>query len=343
MVDSIRVGLVGTGYAAKLRAQALLAETRADLVAIAGNDPSRTAEFAASYDAVATDWRSLIQRPDLDLIIIATLNRDHGPIAAAALGAGKHVVVEYPLALELEQARSLVRQAQANNLLLHVEHIELLGGLHRALLENLDRIGTPRYVRYATLAPKFPAPRRWSFHFQALGFPLIAALSRIHRLTHAFGPVASVSCQAKFWTAEDDPNYFTTCLCNAQLFFESGVLGSLTYGKGEALWQAERSLEVSGDRGALHFDNDQGCFLSANAQGDRHESPLAVGGRRGLFNQDTALVLDHLLEGHPLYVTLQDSLYALEVADATRRAAETGQTIPLVSSQARTAPALPTV
>ncbi len=331
MTDQLRVGLVGTGYAAKLRAQALMAETRAVLVAIAGQDPSRTAEFAAPYGAATMDWRSLVDRPDLDLVIIATRNRDHGPMAAAALTAGKHVVVEYPLALDIEQARSLVNQAQTQGRMLHVEHIELLGGLHRSLLENLDRIGTPRYVRYATLAPKSPAPRRWCFHFQDLGFPLMAALSRVHRLTHAFGPVAAVSCQTQFWPAPDDPDYFTTCLCNAQLVFESGVLGSITYGKGEALWRAERLMEVSGDRGALYFENEQGRFLSRGAEGDRTESALAVGGRRGLFTQDTAFVLDHLINGSPLYVAVEDSLYALEVADAARRAAESGQTIRLGS------------
>ncbi len=332
MAEKIRVGLVGTGYAAKLRAQAFTAETRAELVAIAGQDAHRTAEFSAPYATeTTTDWRSLVARTDIDLVVISTLNRDHGAITEAALQAGKHVVVEYPLSLDLAQARSLVALAEAKKLLLHVEHIELLGGLHKALLANLHRVGHPHHVRYATLAPKSPAPRRWSFNFQELGFPLMGALSRIHRLTHAFGPVASVSCQAKFWTADDDPSYFTTCLCNAQLFFETGVLGSVTYGKGESLWRAERLMEVGGDRGALRFDKDQGIFCGRDAAGNLVETPLEMGGRRGLFQRDTEMVLDTLFEGTPLYVSVAGSLYALEVADAARRAAETGQTIPLPS------------
>ncbi len=345
MKQQLRVGLVGTGYAAKLRAEALRADPRANWVAIAGQDPQRTRTFAQPFGVIVeADWRSLIARSDLDLIVIATINRDHGPIAAAALQAGKHVVVEYPLSLDLAQAEALVSLAQAKGLLLHVEHIEILGGLHQSLLENLERIGTPHHVRYATIAPKSPAPRRWSFHYQDLGFPLVAALSRVHRLTHAFGPVASVSCQAKFWSAPDDPNYFLSCLCNAQLFFTSGVLGTLTYGKGEAFWRAERLFEVSGDRGALRFEQDQGVFLSHDG-----EIPLEVGGKRGLFAKDTAMVLDYLgssatmsqtemsqaeinqADRPPLYVSITESLYALRVADAMRRAAETGQTIPVIA------------
>lgn len=329
MINQFRVGIVGTGYAARKRAEALRDESRATLVAIAGQTPSRTTALAQAFIAEPLeDWQRLAARSDLDLIFICTINQDHGPVVEAALQAGKHVVVEYPLSLDYAQAQSLVELAEVKGLMLHVEHIERLGGMHQALLAQLDHIGQPHWVRYATIAPKAPAPRRWSFHHQQLGFPLMAALSRIHRLTHAFGPVTAVSCQAKFWPAPEDPSYFVRCLCHAQLEFESGVFGQVTYAKGEGLWQAERLMEVTGDHGALRFEQEKGCLIGPNGTQE-----IAVGGRRGLFAKDTAMVLDHLQLQKSLYVSVAESLYSLEVADAARRAAESGQTIQLPSSK----------
>ncbi len=323
MAQELRVGLVGTGYAAKLRAKALKETEGAQLVVVAGRDSDRVQAFSQEHGiAPASDWQTLVKRPDLDLIVISSSNETHAPVAEAALMESKHVVVEYPLALDLAEAEKLIALAQRKEKLLHVEHIELLGGLHQSLIQNLAQVGEPRYVRYATVAPKEPAPMRWSFNHDQLGFPLMGALSRIHRLTNAFGPVASVTCHTKFWPNLEDPSYFSSFLCNAQLFFESGVLGYVTMAKGEGLWNAERLLEVKGDRGALRFDRDEAQFFSEDG-----DSAVEMGGRRGLFNLDTQNVVGHLLRGEKLYVSVAESLYALRVADAARRASESGQTV----------------
>jgi biliverdin reductase len=317
----IRVGLVGTGYAAKLRAEALQAEARSQLVALSSRNVEQAEVFRQTYGVEVLSWQELVQRSDLDLVIISTINRDHGAIAQAALEAGKHVVVEYPLALEVETAETLVHLAQAQKRLLHIEHIELLGGLHQALLAHQAQIGSPFYLRYSTLKSDRPAPRKWTYQKSAFGFPLIGALSRIHRLTHAFGAVQTVSCQIRYWDdlEADAPDAYRSCLCTAQLRFSNGLLAEVIYGKGESIWQTVRLMEVHGDRGALIFDQNEGRIIRTEGV-----FPLEVAGRRGLFAKDTAMVLDTLTQNAPLYVTPQESLYALRVADAARRSAETG-------------------
>lgn len=323
-----RVGLVGTGYVAKLRAQTLLSDERSRLVAVAGHAPETTEEFAETYQAQAmVSWRKLVERDDLDLIIIANINSDRGPIVRAALLAGKHVVVEYPLSLDVGEAEELINLASQTGKLLHVEHIELLGGVHQALVQSLDAAGQIFYVRYATISPQKPAPRRWTYQLELFGFPLIGALSRVQRLTDVFGQVATVSCQARYWDAPPqigEPAFFSACLCSAQLRFTNGAIAEIVYGKGEIFQEASRRLEVHGHSATLIFDGDSGRLV----QGDR-TSPIEVGSRRGLFAKDTTMVLDHLSEGTPLYVTPSASLYALKVADAARRSAESGQTVAL--------------
>jgi len=315
----IRVGLVGTGYAAKLRAEAVNQDDRAKLVGVAGHQPDKTAEFGHTHHTQALKaWQELIQ--SVDLVIICGVNSEHSTIAESALESDKHVVVEYPLAIDLPSATRVIELARARNRLLHVEHIELLGGVHQAFLRSLSQVGTPFYARYATITPQSPAPAKWTYNPLLFGFPLVGALSRLHRLIHVFGQVETVSCQNRYWNLEGDR--YTGCLCKAQLQFKNGVIADVVYGKGETVWTSERKLEVQGDRGALIFEGDEGALLNSDGA-----SAIEVGARRGLFTKDTSAVFDYLLNGTPLYVQPEESLYTLKIAIAAQRSAEQRQTI----------------
>jgi biliverdin reductase len=322
--EPLKVGLVGTGYAAKQRGEALQKERRSHLVAVTGNTAEALKTFCQTYSASPVDsWQQLIEQPELDLIVVANINCDHSKVAQAALLAGKHVALEYPLALNLSEAEALLQLAQAQRKLLHVEHIELLGGLHQAIRQYLPEIGRVFYARYITISPQHPAPRRWTYNHQMFGFPLMAALPRIHRLTDLFGPVASLTCQSRFWDAPE-LGYYTACLCKAQLCFTDGLFADVVYGKGETFWQSDRTFELYGEKGTLIFVGDKGTLIQKENQ-----IPIEVASRRGLFAKDTQMVLAHLLDGFPLYVTPTASYYALKVADAAYRSATIGERVEL--------------
>ncbi|MBD2523569.1 Gfo/Idh/MocA family protein [Nostoc sp. FACHB-133] len=317
----VRVGLVGTGYAAKFRAEALLHDERSQLIAVVGHTAEKTEAFVREYQIKAlSSWQELVEREDVDLVVICTVNRDHGAIARAALTNAKHVIIEYPLSLDVVEADELIALAKAQKKLLHVEHLELLGGLHQALKQNVAKIGEVFYARYSTINPQNPAPRKWTYNHELFGFPLIGALSRLHRLIDLFGTVFTVNCHQRYWAIE--PEYYQTCFCTSELCFNSGLLAQVVYGKGESIWQSERKFEVHGEKGGLVFDGDTGIFIQLG-----ETTSIEVGPRRGLFAKDTAMVLDHLFDGTPLYVTPEQSLYTLKVADAAQRAAQTGFTM----------------
>ncbi len=317
---TIKVGIVGTGFVGKLRAEAISQDNRSHLVAITGHSPAKTHELANKYQAqVINSWQELVALPELDLVIICSINRDHGLITEAALKANKHVVVEYPLSLEPAHAAALLDLADKQKLMLHVEHIELLGGLHQALKENITMIGTSFLARYVTINPQRPAPSKWTYSQETFGFPFSGALSRLHRLTDLFGLVESVSCQLRYWGGADD---YQACLCTAQLAFVNGTISEVTYGKGEVFWQEARNFEVQGDRGVLSFVGDSGSLI--NAEGT---TSIAIAGRKGLFALDTKHFLDYLAESKPLYTNPQASYYTLKVAEAAHQSAITGKTI----------------
>jgi biliverdin reductase len=320
-IAPLKVGIVGTGYAAKKRAEALISDKRTKLLVVTGNTPERLQEFSRAYEVETVDsWTRLVNLPELDLIFVCTINRDSGAIARAAILAGKHVVVEYPLALEAKEAAEIVELARTHQKLLHVEHMEIIGGLHQAIKQHLPQIGRVFYARYATISFQ-QSVRSWKYHRAMFGFPLAAALSRIHRLTDLFGDVDTISCQNRYW---DVPNsdYFTACLCNAQLKFNNGIIAEVTYGKGDVFWHSQRTLEIYGDTGTMVFQGEKGTLIK---QENKTEIPVTP--RRGLFAQDTAMVLDYLFNQQPLYVTPQASIYALQVANAAHQSACSGQTI----------------
>ena len=322
VTSPLKVGIVGTGYAAKKRAEACLSDRRTELIAVTGNTPQRIKEFCQTFEIEAVDsWVRLIDRADLDLIMVCTINRDCGAIALAAVKANKHVVVEYPLALDVKQAEEIIELAAIKNKLLHVEHMEIIGGLHLSIKQHLPQIGRVFHARYATISAQQSNPRSWKYNKDTFGFPLAAALSRIHRLTDLFGRVKAVSCHNRYWD-EADSNYFTACLCNARLEFEHDIVAEVVYGKGDVFHHSHRLFEIYGEKGTILFEGEKGKLIK-----NKKETQIQVVSRRGLFAKDTTMVLDYLFNRQPLYIEPQASLYALQIANAARKSSLTGNKV----------------
>jgi predicted dehydrogenase len=120
---SLRVALAGYGLAGSAFHAPLIAATDGlELAAIVTRDPGRRAELAARHPgAVAVD--ALAGALDgADLVVVASPNRFHAELAGAAIDAGKHVVVDKPLAVTAADARALATRARAAGVLLSAFH-----------------------------------------------------------------------------------------------------------------------------------------------------------------------------------------------------------------------------
>jgi predicted dehydrogenase len=116
---TIRVGLIGYGFAGKsFHAPLIAAVPGLDLIVIA---TSRSEAVEADYPGVAVcPPDEVVTHPEVDLVVIATPNESHFPLAAAAMRAGKDVVVDKPFTVTLEEARGLVAIAKETGRLLSV-------------------------------------------------------------------------------------------------------------------------------------------------------------------------------------------------------------------------------
>ena len=114
MSEVFRFGLVGCGRVAPRHAQSITELPGAHLIAVADIVESRAQRFAKEYQAEAyTDFRHLLDRKDIDIVNICVPSGLHAKIAIEAMEAGKHVVVEKPIALSLVDADRMIAAASA--------------------------------------------------------------------------------------------------------------------------------------------------------------------------------------------------------------------------------------
>lgn len=123
MADRIRAGVAGAGVFGGYHANKYVEAEGAELVAIYDVDRSRAEEGAAKHQAKGTD--SFTEFLSLcDVVTIATPASTHGALAEQALAAGKHVLVEKPIALDLEMADKLIALSNEKDVVLQVGHQE---------------------------------------------------------------------------------------------------------------------------------------------------------------------------------------------------------------------------
>lgn len=118
-MDGIEVGIIGTGWCGGIRAVASANSAMVSKLHIAEINQDRLAEVAElTQPATATtDWQELVSNPEIAAIMVsATPESTHHPLAKAALEAGKHVLLEKPIALTLEEADELIEIAESGGL-----------------------------------------------------------------------------------------------------------------------------------------------------------------------------------------------------------------------------------
>lgn len=118
----LRVGLVGYGYVGKtFHAPLIQSIPGFDLTTVASSRPDGVlADFPRAV--VISDPTAVVTHPEVDLVVIASPNQSHYPLASAALRAGKHVVCDKPFTLTLAEAESLASIAEQKGRLLSVFH-----------------------------------------------------------------------------------------------------------------------------------------------------------------------------------------------------------------------------
>lgn len=128
------LGIVGAGGFATFLAGATASLPDVTVRSVADVRPEAASRLADAHGVrVADSWSDLLADPAVDIVVVATTPDSHASIAAAALEAGKHVLVEKPLALDDAEARDLVATVERTGRVLVVDHVLRYNPLLRAL------------------------------------------------------------------------------------------------------------------------------------------------------------------------------------------------------------------
>ncbi|HKV42394.1 MAG TPA: Gfo/Idh/MocA family oxidoreductase [Blastocatellia bacterium] len=137
-MDKIGVGIIGSQFVSKIHAESLQRVAGATLTAVASRNPEHAGAFARQFGIAAahTDYRALLDRKDVQVVVIGIPNDLHAQCVIDAAAAGKHVVIEKPLCMNLDEATRMISACdQAHVKLMYAEELCF----------------APKYVRAKTL------------------------------------------------------------------------------------------------------------------------------------------------------------------------------------------------
>jgi predicted dehydrogenase len=274
----VGIGIIGYGMMGKAHSYGYTlaphirpVPCRPRLRVISGRNRDAVQSAARTYgvERAVTDWRAVIEDPDVEIVDICTPPGTHPEIVGAAAQAGKAIVCEKPLAADYAGALSAaqaVRDAGVRHAIgFNYRKLPALALMKQMIDEG--RIGRPRLWRATWLSDEFldpDVPFDWRFE-RRQGASTIADLGA-HLIDLAgwmVGPVVSVSAQSEtFVGARRDPagdagatvEVDNDDASSALLRFEGGAMGVFETAKVAPGRPCDFVVEVNGSRGTLRFD-----------------------------------------------------------------------------------------
>ncbi len=214
----MRIGMVGYKFMGKAHSHAYRTapyffdiKGPVELAAVCGRDEAAVAAFAQKHgwQSYETDWRKLVERADIDAIDIGTSNDSHCAIAVAAAQAGKHILLEKPMAMNLAEAKEMhaaaVKAGVKHQIGFNYRRVPAIA-LAKKIIAN-GHIGQIYHWRAVynqdwIVDPEFPLV--WRLDKRIAGSGAIGDLaSHIIDLAHFLvGPIAEVTGMAKTFIKE---------------------------------------------------------------------------------------------------------------------------------------------
>jgi predicted dehydrogenase len=236
MSDILRIGVIGAGHFGRFHALKIAASPRASLAGIFDTDVARAATVGAEAGgAPALTLPDLLSRADA--VIIAAPADAHYDLAAQAMRAGCHVLVEKPLAATLDQADALAALAAETGRVLQVGHLLRYSAEHRAIASRITR---PLYIEATRIAPFKPRGTDVSVILDLMIHDLDLVLSLVDSdIEHVDALGAAVSSPF-----ED--------IANARVRFANGCVATITASR--ISLKTERKMRLFSEEGYCSAD-----------------------------------------------------------------------------------------
>lgn len=337
-MDKIRFGIVGAGLWGRVHAGVYSSHHLSELFAVCDLDKSRAASIAREYCApkVYSDYEALMRDPDVDAVAVVTPDFAHcGPIVAAA-EAGKHVIVEKPLATTQEDCAKIAAAVRQTGIILMVDYHcrwcppivvtrnDIEAGVLGQIISGYLRLNDTLYVATEMLS--------WAARSSILWF---LGSHTVDTLRYLFADevrrVYSVSRQEVLKARGIDvPDIYQTIL-----EFESGAIATI-----ENNWIVPNSnpcfndfkINVLGSKGMVNLDLTHNQLIERFLEDrsdhpDVLDGPLVHGKHVGLAYESIRHFVECVANGRQPLVTVDDGVRVTEVLLAIMESARNRQPV----------------
>jgi predicted dehydrogenase len=325
----LRVAMIGAGFIGRVHSNAFRqveyffpGEFELEQAVLCGRDPVRTQKAAAAWGwpETATDWRSLVDRADIDVVDIAVPNALHALIALAAANAGKIILCEKPLALSLSEAEQMAQAARNRPNLVWFNYRRIPAVAFARQLIDRGNLGEAFHWRAVYLNQSANDPKKtgtWRYRKSEAGSGAAGDL-----LSHLFdfalylnGPITELNALMHTFTPKRDVDDATLLLAK----FANGSIGTFEATRLGVGFRNRNGFEMNGSKGWLGFDFEDMNFLNFY---DATDAPAMRAAKRIMVTGPEHPYAENFWKpGHPVgyehtfIATLGDFLRALESGD----------------------------
>jgi UDP-N-acetyl-2-amino-2-deoxyglucuronate dehydrogenase len=341
-MNTVGIGMIGSGYMALTYSEAIAQHVRgARLVAIAGG--RRAPGLAAEYGvAVEPSVEALLERRDIDAVIVTTPDQVHRQQTLQAAVAGKHVLVEKPMAPTVAQCDEMIAACRAAGVKLAVVKTERYRRLTIRAKQLIDegRIGPIRMLRTVSCFPvsvgkDILESRPWYTEPSGGGLFMSMASHNADMLLWLTGVrPRQIFAQAATFSDISAPNQSVM----AQIVFENNIMGHLWISSempSPSLPSSEVRFQVVGAQGIIDFENYEFLDLGEGERWERlftpprfdyvrePKSPIRLEPHIGVVQEFVSSIIENRQPG----VTGLDGRAAVEICEACLISAHTGRAV----------------
>lgn len=325
---AIKAAIIGSGGMGHTRSAHLAQDDRSQVTCVSSRNAVTGRVLADRHQVeFVPDWHDAVTRTDVDAVFVATHNDSHAPIARAALEAGKHVFVEYPLGTSLPDADAVLQLAARKGRRVQVGHDQAGVGWHLAIKAAAGSLGRLQAVNSVLATPSRGGGRSVWRNRELSGPPFMVGIAYLFHLLDIFGPAEWVE-GTNAYDALDESGYYRSSVSTLTAGFSRGGVAQLLYIRGFAVPREEQEQAMMFAGGFLSYRG----YVSGSRTNEGHLTRVTHSGSHRLefpqltlaqaSRQNSSRFLDALLAGQaddPLAKLARDAVaLALGAEDAAR-------------------------
>ena len=332
-MERLKIAVIGLGWFGEIHCETIAGIPELELAALATRRPDRLQEMSAKFGVgkTATDYREILADPSIDAVSIVTRWHQHVEPACAALGAGKHVFLEKPMAMDLAECRRILDAARSARGILQVGHICRFNPRYRMAKQAIEegRIG-----RIVAMSSRRNIPLAWTHEIIRKIGPVVG--DGVHdtdlMLWLTGDRIITAYCQTVTVRGLENPDVGQT-----MYRFESGATATMETAMcmpEQTPFDIDERLAIIGSEGIIHvqdtFPNLAIVDTSKLASPDTTYWPMFDGVRTGALRDELAYFARAALGGKaPEIGRAEDAAAAVAATLAAERSSRTGKVEPV--------------